>query len=364
LRRQRVAEKKRKAAAGRAPARKVPSRKTAVGRSPRAAGPARPAVPALEKGLALKLYQRMVLIRRFEEKLYFLFSTRDMPGSMHQYNGQEAVAAGVCAHLGPTDYITSTHRGHGHCIAKGADVRAVMAEMFAKATGCCRGMGGSMHIADFSVGMLGANGIVAAGIPIAAGAGITCQMAGKGQVSVAFFGDGAVNEGAFHEAVNLAAVWRLPVIFVCENNVYGFSTHYRRTTLLTDIADRAAGYGVPGQVVDGMDVAAVYAAAGAAVSRARLGGGPTLLEFKTYRFMGHSRFEPSSYRTKEELEEWKKRDPITLLAARLGAELGATAKEITRAEEEAARLIEDAVTFAEESPDPAPDDWKRYIYAQ
>jgi len=318
---------------------------------------------AMDKSLALSLYRTMVLIRRFEEKLYQLFSTRDMPGSMHQYNGQEAVAAGVCAHLSRTDYITSTHRGHGHCIAKGADVRAVMAEMFAKTTGCCKGMGGSMHIADFGVGMLGANGIVAGGVPIAVGAGLSCQARGKGQVAVAFFGDGAVNEGVFHEAVNLAAVWRLPVLFVCENNLYGFSTHYRRVMLLENIADRAAAYGIPGEVADGMDVTKVYAAAGEAIQRAREGGGPSLLECKTYRFMGHSRFEPSNYRTKEELAEWKKRDPITCMAGLLRGELGATDAELSAVDEEAQRLMEEAVRFAEQSPDPAPDDWRRYIYA-
>ena len=296
--------------------------------------------------LAVKLYATMVRIRRFEEKLYELFLTRPMPGSMHQYNGQEAIAAGVCAHLNRDDYVTSTHRGHGHCIAKGADLNAVMAEMTAKATGCCRGMGGSMHIADFGVGMLGANAIVAAGIPIAVGAAWTCQYLAQasslpavGQVSslpavgqvakepgsprandlpppaepriaVAFFGDGAANEGAFHEALNLAAVWGLPVVFVCENNLYGFSTHYRRTMLLENIADRAGGYGMPGVTADGMDVSAVYRTAGEAVRRARGGGGPTLLEYKTYRYMGHSRFEASNYRTKEEVAEWKERDPL------------------------------------------------------
>jgi len=329
----------------------------------------------MDKAAALGLYRKMVEIRRFEEKLYHLFSTRDMPGSMHQYNGQEAVAVGVCAHLSPSDYITSTHRGHGHCIAKGADIRAVMAEMFAKSTGCCRGMGGSMHIADFSVGMLGANGIVAAGIPIAVGAGLTCQVQGKGRVSVAFFGDGAANEGAFHEAVNLAAVWRLPVVFVCENNVYGFSTHYRRTMLLANIADRAAAYGIPGVVVDGMDLRIVHAAAGEAVARARRGEGPTLVEAKTYRYMGHSRFEPSSYRTKEELEEWKKRDPIALFRsvllseadagtrAETGAGAGAPEAEIAQVERAVDEAIEDAVRFAEQSPDPAPGDWRRFIFA-
>lgn len=317
----------------------------------------------MDRELAIGLYRTMLLIRRFEEKLYFLFSTRDMPGSMHQYNGQEAVAAGVCAHLSRTDYITSTHRGHGHCIAKGADLRAVMAEMFAKSTGCCRGMGGSMHIADFGAGMLGANGIVAGGVPIAAGAGITCQVRGKGQVSAAFFGDGAVNEGAFHEAVNLASVWQLPVLFVCENNVYGFSTHYRRTMRLADIADRAAAYGIPGIVVDGMDVQGVYEAAGAAIRRAREGGGPTLIECKTYRFMGHSRFEPAGYRTREELEEWKARDPLARFAEILRRDFSVSEAELDQVGEDVARKIEDAVRFAEQSPDPAPDDWRRYLYA-
>jgi len=317
----------------------------------------------MDKSTALALYGKMVEIRRFEEKLYHLFSTRDMPGSMHQYNGEEAVAVGVCAHLTREDYITSTHRGHGHCIAKGADLGAVMAEMFAKSTGCCKGMGGSMHIADFSVGMLGANGIVAAGIPIAAGAGLTCQVQGKGHVSVAFFGDGATNEGAFHEAVNLAAVWRLPVVFVCENNVYGFSTHYRRTMLLENIADRAAAYGIPGRVVDGMDLRVVHAAAGEAVTRARAGGGPTLLECKTYRFMGHSRFEPSSYRTKEELASWKEKDPILRFRLVLRADMGANESEIVAVESAVDAAIEESVRFAEQSPDPAPGDWQRYIFA-
>jgi len=317
----------------------------------------------MDRELAIGLYRTMLLIRRFEEKLYFLFSTRDMPGSMHQYNGQEAVAAGVCAHLSRTDYITSTHRGHGHCIAKGADLRAVMAEMFAKSTGCCRGMGGSKHIADFGAGMLGANGIVAGGVPIAAGAGITCQVRGKGQVSAAFFGDGAVNEGAFHEAVNLASVWQLPVLFVCENNVYGFSTHYRRTMRLADIADRAAAYGIPGIVVDGMDVQGVHEAAGAAIRRAREGGGPTLIECKTYRFMGHSRFEPAGYRTREELEEWKARDPLARFAEILRRDFSFSEAELDQVGEDVAQKIEDAVRFAEQSPDPAPDDWRRYIYA-
>lgn len=317
----------------------------------------------MEKETALFLYRKMVQIRKFEEKLYQLFLTRPMPGSMHQYNGEEAVAVGVCAHLNKDDYITSTHRGHGHCIAKGVEIKKIMAEMFAKKTGCCGGMGGSMHIADFSVGMLGAIGIVGAGIPIAAGAAWSCKYRGSKQVAVAFFGDGAANEGAFHEALNLAAVWKLPAVFVCENNVYGFSTHYRRVTAVEDIADRAAGYGIPGKVVDGMSVRAVYRESGEAVERARAGDGPTLLECKTYRYMGHSRFEKASYRTKEELEEWKKRDPVKLFKEFLLKEMKIEGKDLGRIDSQIDKEISDSVEYSEKSPDPAPDDYKKYLYA-
>jgi TPP-dependent pyruvate/acetoin dehydrogenase alpha subunit len=312
---------------------------------------------------ALGLYRTMVRIRAFEEKLFFLFSTRAMPGSMHQYDGQEAVAAGVCARLAPEDYVSSTHRGHGHCIAKGADLKAVMAEMFAKSTGCCRGMGGSMHIADFHAGMLGANGIVAGGIPLAVGAAWSSQHLKNGRVAVAFFGDGAANEGVFHESLNLAAVWKLPVLFVCENNLYGFSTHYRRVTAVEDIAARAAAYAMPGQVVDGMDVEAVYEEAGRAVARARRGEGPSLLECKTYRFRGHSRFEPGRYRKPEELEQWKRRDPLASWRRRLAGEWRVPEEELAALEAAAALEIEEAVSFAESSPDPQPGEHFRYIYA-
>jgi len=317
----------------------------------------------MEKKTALHLYRKMVQIRKFEEKLYYLFLTRPMPGSMHQYNGEEAVAVGVCAHLNNDDYITSTHRGHGHCIAKNADIKAIMAEMFAKKTGCCKGMGGSMHIADFSVGMLGAVAIVGAGIPIAAGAGWACQYRGKGQIAVSFFGDGAANEGAFHEGINLAAVWKLPVIFVCENNVYGFSTHYRRVTPIDNIADRASSYGIPGVVIDGMDLVSVYNEAEKAVHRARKGQGPTLIECKTYRYMGHSRFEKSAYRTKVELEEWKKRDPIPSFEDYMLNKLKIEEQEIKAVMAQVDAEIEEAVAFAEKSPAPGPDDYKKYIYA-
>ncbi len=317
----------------------------------------------MEKQVALKIYKRMIQIRKFEEKLYELFLTRPMPGSMHQYIGEEAVAAGVCAHLKNEDYVTSTHRGHGHCIAKGADINAMMAEMFAKRTGSCKGMGGSMHIADVSVGMLGANGIVGAGIPIAVGAGWSCKYKGTDRVSVVFFGDGASNEGAFHEGINLASIWKLPVIFVCENNIYGFSTHYRRTTPIENIADRAVGYGIPGLVADGMDVRDVYDKAGCAIARARAGQGPTLLECKTYRFKGHSRFEKPNYRTDEELKQWQRRDPIPMFIEFLTKELKIESKDLANIDNQVDREIEAAVAFAENSPDTEPLDYKNYIYA-
>lgn len=310
----------------------------------------------------LELYKTMLLIRKTEEKLYYLFSVQNMPGTMHQYIGQEAVAAGVCATLRKTDYVTSTHRGHGHCIAKGANLNALMAEMFAKSTGSCKGMGGSMHIADFSVGMLGANGIVGAGIPIATGAGITCKLKNKGNVVVSFFGEGATNEGAFHESLNMASVWNLPVIFVCENNLYGFSTHYRRVTNIENIADRAAAYGMEGIVADGMDVLDVYRKTLDAVEKIRTGGAPVLIECKTYRYMGHARFEKPVYRTREEVEEWKKFDAIERLREQLIKEK-VTESEIKTIETEVENMIEQAVDFAENSPDPDPDSYKDYIYA-
>jgi TPP-dependent pyruvate/acetoin dehydrogenase alpha subunit len=316
----------------------------------------------MDRERALALYKKMVQIRKFEERLYQLFLTRPMPGSMHQYNGQEAVAVGVCAHLEKSDYITSTHRGHGHCIAKGVSLRAIMAEMFAKTTGCCKGMGGSMHIADYGAGMLGAMGIVGSGIPIAVGAAWSCQYRKSGQVAVSFFGDGAVNEGAFHEALNLAGVWRLPVVFVCENNIYGFSTHYRRVTPVEHIAARSASYGMPGKTVDGMDLLAVFETAGEAIGRARRGEGPTLLECKTYRFMGHSRFEKALYREPGEVDEWKKRDPIPTFRSFLVDTLEVSEGEIDALERAVEEELEDAVRYAEESPDPGPQDYRQYIF--
>ena len=252
----------------------------------------------------------MWAVRLFEEAVDSLFARGLMHGTMHLSIGQEASAIGACAALEQTDFITSTHRGHGHCIGKGADLTRMMAELLAKQTGYCRGRGGSMHIADAATGNLGANGIVAGGIPIAAGAALAQKMKGTDRVVMCFFGDGATNEGAFHEAVNLAAIWDLPVVFVCENNKYGMSFSTEKSMKVEHIADRASAYGIPGITVEGNDADAVYAACHDAVQRARAGHGPTLVENITYRWKGHSKSDKNLYRTKEEIEDWKHKDPI------------------------------------------------------
>ncbi len=277
-----------------------------------------------------------------------------MPGAMHQYNGQEAVAVGACSALGAADYITSTHRGHGHTLAKGADPNRAMAEMFAKDTGLCRGMGGSMHIADFQVGMLGANGIVGGGLPIATGAALAAQMRGTGQVAAAFMGDAAANEGSFHESLNLAAVWKLPVVFVVENNFYGYSVKFSEAFPTEHIATRAGAYGLPGKIVDGQDVLAVYETCREAVQRAREGRGPSLIECKTYRYKGHARFDPAAYRPKPEEKEWKKRDPINSWAARLTQSGLAGEAELKAIKLGVRKEVGAAVAFAEESAQPDP----------
>ncbi len=316
-----------------------------------------------DRELYLAMHRKMVLIRTFEDKLYFLFLTTEMPGTMHQYNGQEAVAVGVCSALRTTDYITSTHRGHGHTLAKGADLNGAMAEMFAKDTGLCRGMGGSMHIADFQAGMLGANGIVGGGLPIATGAALAAQMRGTDQVATAFMGDAATNEGSFHESLNLAAVWKLPVVFVIENNLYGYSVKSSDAIPTEHIATRAEAYGIPGKIVDGQDVLAVYETCREAVRRARDGGGPSLIECKTYRYKGHARFDPAAYRSKEEEEEWKKRDPIKLWAARLTQSGLASEAELKAIQSGVRKEVQAAIAFAEESPAPDPDLGLRLLYA-
>lgn len=261
--------------------------------------------------MAQRTLRTMWTIRRFEEAVDELFARGLMHGTMHLSIGQEAVPTGTCLAMRDDDLITSTHRGHGHCIAKGADLERMMAELLAKETGYSRGRGGSMHIADVSTGNLGANGIVAAGVPIAAGAALAQRMHGTDHAVVSFFGDGAVNEGAFHEGVNLAAIWELPVVFVCENNLYGMSMASSKATRIANLSERAAAYGIPGLTVDGNDVQAVYDAAGAAVARARTGQGPSLVEAQTYRWKGHSKSDKNLYRTRDEIDEWKARDPIS-----------------------------------------------------
>jgi len=298
----------------------------------------------------------MLRIRHFEEKVYDLYGQNLVPGTIHLYAGQEAVAVGVCANLREDDYITSTHRGHGHCIAKGAQLNRVMAEILGKKTGYCKGKGGSMHIADFSIGMLGATAVVGAGLPIAAGAGLSIKLKKTDQVVACFFGDGASNQGTFHEAINMASIWNLPVLFVCENNLYAMGTHQTRVMAIENIADRAAAYGIPGVAVDGNDVLAVYEAAHEAVDRARKGEGPTLIECKTYRHKGHSRFDPATYRPKEEVGEWMKRDPIVQFKVRLLEMKTLTEEETNKIEQEVAAAVEDAVKFATESPYPAPEE--------
>jgi len=311
----------------------------------------------------IEMYRKMLEIRQFEEKVYELYGQNLVPGTIHLYVGQEAVAVGVCANLRKEDYIVSTHRGHGHCIAKGADLKRVMAEILGKKTGYCRGKGGSMHIADFSIGILGATGVVGAGIPIAVGAGLSIKLRGTDQVVACFFGDGASNQGTFHEGINMAAIWKLPVLFVCENNLYAMGTRQSRAMLIENISERAAAYGIPGVTVDGNDVLAVYEAAKEAVERAKRGEGPTLIECKTYRHKGHSRMDPATYRSKEEVEYWLRKDPIPRFRDRL-LEMGIlTEGEAKKIEEEVLREIEEAVKFALESPYPEPEEALKDVYA-
>lgn len=314
--------------------------------------------------LILDLHRRMVRIRRFEESSGKLVETGEMPGFLHLYVGQEAVAAGVMSVLTDEDQITSTHRGHGHAIAKGAEFRPMFAELYAKTTGYCKGRGGSMHIVDMNRGMLGANAIVGGGIPIAVGAAFASQYRGDGTVAVSFFGDGATNIGAFHESVNMAAVWDLPCIFVIENNGYAEFTSQERHMRLTDIAERASSYGIPGVIVDGMDALAVREVALEAVARAKRGEGPTLIEAKTYRFFDHQGIKGMRipYRDPAEVEAWKSRDAIRLIET-IGIERGlATAEEFERIWAEVEADIQDGIDFARNSPDPDPADILDDVY--
>jgi pyruvate dehydrogenase E1 component alpha subunit len=327
------------------------------------AAPNRPRVyDRLSNAAVREALRKMHLIRRFEESAEDAYVRGQSYGTMHLSIGQEATAVGVCAPLADSDYVTSTHRGHGHCIAKGAEVKRMFAEFLGKETGYCRGRGGSMHIADPSRGNLGANGIVGGGIPIAVGAALSAKMRKTGAVAVSFFGDGANNEGAFHESLNIASVWKLPVIFVCENNQYGMSTSIERSTAVKDVAQRAVSYAMPGVVVDGNNFAEVAETTFQAVERARRGDGPTLIESKTYRTRGHSRSDRNRYRTKEEIEAWKARDPILRFEAEIEA-LGL----VSRADIEAVRAtveaeIAEGIQFAEASPLPQASEVLRDVY--
>jgi len=308
-------------------------------------------------------YRRMVTIRRFEAHLYHLFLQGLVPGTLHQYQGQEAVAVGVCSALRPDDVIFSTHRPVGHGIAKGMALESIAAELWGKAAGCVGGKGGQMHLTDISVGMMPSNAIVGANILIATGAALGFKLRGEDRVAVSFFGDGASNIGAFHEGINLAAVKNAPVVFVCENNQYAASTHISLATKIENIADRAAGYGIPGVIVDGMDVLVVHEAAANAVKRARAGDGPTLIEAKTYRYMGHSRGDPGKYRKEEELSAWRERDPIQSFR-KLLAEGGAETATLDAIDEQVTQAVEEAVQFAMTAPDPDPVGAAAPVYAE
>ncbi len=316
-----------------------------------------------DAGTATRTLTAMWQIRRFEEAVDDLFARGLMHGTMHLSIGQEASATGTCFALRDDDAITSTHRGHGHCIAKGADLERMMAELLAKETGYCRGRGGSMHIADVATGNLGANGIVAGGIPIAAGAGLAYRLQGLDRVVVSFFGDGAANEGAFHEAVNLAAIWKLPVIFLCENNKYGMSFSTEKSFAIENISERAVGYGIPGVTVDGNDVEAVHEVVTQAVDRARAGEGPTLVEAVTYRWKGHSKSDKNLYRTKQEIAEWRDRDPIARFEA-VVLERGVLDRAaLDEIRDRATQDIRSAVRAANAAPDARPDDLLEAVFA-
>lgn len=318
--------------------------------------------PLSNKQTALDSLAMMWRIRIFEEAVEDLYGRGMMHGTMHLSIGQEAVPTGACLALRSDDQITSTHRGHGHCIAKGADMSLMMAELLARENGYSKGRGGSMHIADFATGNLGANGIVAGGAPIAAGAALANQMTGTDRVTVCFHGDGAIGEGAWHEALTLASMWSLPVIFLCENNQYGMSKPSREAFKVERLSDKAAGYGIAGETVDGNDVQAVFDAVRTAVDRARSGDGPTLIEALTYRWRGHSKSDTNRYRTKEEIAEWKERDPIAAFASEILDRELATHDELDDVQTSARGAIREAVVFGTQGPEPDPADLLRAVY--
>lgn len=319
--------------------------------------------PHVTKEKLLDMYKEMWLIRYFDEKVDQFFAKGLIHGTTHLCVGEEPSATGPIAALQLKDKITSVHRGHGHCIAKGAEVNRMMAELFGRTTGYCKGKGGSMHIADLEKGNLGANGIVGGGIPIATGAALTSKMKNLGYVVLCYFGDGASNEGSFHESVNLAAIWDLPVVFICENNLYGMSGSVKEMTRVENIADRAAAYGIPGKVVDGTDVMEMLNVTYEAVENARKGKGPSIIEAKTYRWKGHSKSDAKLYRTREEENEWKAKDGIKKFKEVLIAEGILTEELAAKLQQEAKQDVENAVTFAQNSPEPGLDDLLEDVYA-
>ena len=320
--------------------------------------------PTLDLDIVLELYRRMVRIRQFEDRLYQMFLQGLVPGTLHQYQGQEAIASGVCVALRPDDVVFSTHRPVGHAIAKGVPLPGIAAELWGKATGCAGGKGGQMHMVDAAVGFPPSSAVVGSNIPMATGAALGFKLRGLDRVAVSFFGDGASNTGAFHEGINLAAVKDAPVIFVCENNQYAASTHVSLAMRISDIADRAKAYGIPGSVIDGMDAIAVYQSASQAVARARNGAGPTLLEYKTYRFMGHSRGDPGGYRTKQEVDQWRSRDPIQRLQNALITQYSQPARSLDQIEQDILAEVDAAIQFAQASPDPDPESTYRHVFAE
>ncbi|MCL4421772.1 MAG: thiamine pyrophosphate-dependent dehydrogenase E1 component subunit alpha [Actinobacteria bacterium] len=323
--------------------------------------PTEPAPATLAE--ALGYYTQMVLIRRFEERAAQLRALGLVPGFLHPYIGQEAVAVGVCSALEAQDVLTSTHRGHGHMLARGADPSRMYAELFARVDGCNKAKGGSLHMIDKTLGFLGANGIVGGGIPLAAGAALQLKRQKSSAVAVSFFGDGATNEGSFHETLNLASLWRLPVLFVCENNLYGEFTRQDRHQTITDIADRASSYAMKGVVVDGNDVFAMREAALQATEQARHGGGPTLIEAKTYRHKGHFEGDMARYRPKDEVEAWMRRDPIILITEEITQKLGGSASDIEEAKAKVETQLDDAIAWAKERPHPLPEDALDDVFA-
>lgn len=323
----------------------------------------KPVAERMEVNLLLDLYRKMLELREFELKVQEVYRRGLLPGFVHLYIGEEAVAVGVCSNLEPKDLIYSTHRGHGHALAKGVPARKVLAELWGKTTGASGGRGGSMHMYAPEYGFMGTNGIVGSGIPLATGAALSAKLRQSGQVVITFFGDGAVNSGSFHEGVNLGAVWNLPVVYVCENNLYATEMAFHRATKNTSVQSRAAAYSIPGVEVDGNDVAAVHEAAREAVHRARSGEGPTLIEAKTYRIVGHHEGDPGTdYRTREEVEQWKRRCPIETLRQRLLDGGMAPLESLQRIKAEVHQWVEDAVQFAQQSPEPSPATVRDHVF--